>query len=108
METMGFLGRLANEIDNNLYINSDNYILDDKTNRHGILHGAYSDEDYGTPINFYKSIASVDFLCFISSLRAPISFFAPEPTEHSKMLANYYQICKQVSNIKPKATNKKI
>jgi hypothetical protein len=32
------------------------YPLLDKTNRHGILHGAYKDADYGRPINFYKAI----------------------------------------------------
>jgi len=30
-----------------LYIHSKDYGLEDKTNRHGILHGKYSDKDYG-------------------------------------------------------------
>jgi len=107
-EIISMMDSFIDFTDNNLYINANSYGFDDKTNRHGILHGAYSDEDYGTPINFYKSIAAVDFLCFVSALRAPISCFAPKPTEHSLMLGNYYQICKQVSNIKPKATNKSL
>lgn len=74
-----------------LYINSGKYDLDDKTNRHGILHGAYADADFGRPLNFYKAIAAVDFLCFISAFRAAISWFAPGPTEISKRLADLYK-----------------
>ena len=64
----------------NLYINSEKYPQEDNTNRNGILHGAYSDQDYGQPINFYKSIAAVDFLCFISAFDAAISWFALRPS----------------------------
>ena len=78
---------------NHLYIESSDYALKDKTNRHGILHGAYCDEDYGKPINFYKIIAAVDFLCFISAFQASISWFAPEPTFSSKRLSAYYTAC---------------
>lgn len=79
----------------NLYINSEKYPQEDNTNRHGILHGAFSDQDYGQPINFYKSIAAVDFLCFIAALDAEISWFAPNETIDSKMLAKYYRLCKE-------------
>lgn len=75
----------------NLYINSNNYPQEDNTNRHGILHGAFSDQDYGDPINFYKSIAAIDFLCFISAFDAAISWVAPNETDDSKNLAKYYQ-----------------
>lgn len=92
--------------DNNLYINSNNYPLSDNTNRHGILHGAFSDADYGEPLNFFKSIGAIDFLCFVSALRAPISFFAPSPTEESKKLAAYYWLCVQLGQRKPTAANK--
>jgi hypothetical protein len=87
--------------DKHLYIDSSNYQLTDKTNRHGILHGKYSDNDYGDPINFYKSIAAVDFLCFISAFRASISWFAPAPTEFSNSLASYYYACINVRGSKP-------
>jgi hypothetical protein len=73
-----------------LYINSVLYPLHDRTNRHGILHGAYSDRDYGRPLNFYKTIAAVDFLTFISSFRARISWLAPSPTPESNRLAYSY------------------
>ena len=79
-----------------LYIGSTEYVLKDKTNRHGILHGAYCDEDYGKPINFYKIIAAVDFLCFISAFEASISWFAPEPTFLSKQLSSYYVSCLRI------------
>ncbi len=75
-----------------LYIGSTKYSLLDKTNRHGILHGAYTDLDYGRPINFYKAIAAVDFLCFIASLRASISSFAPNATERSDLLVKHYRM----------------
>lgn len=77
----------------NLYIQSEKYSHNDNTNRHGILHGAYSDDDYGDPINFYKSIAAIDFLCFVSSFKASISWFAPSATENSMLLLGYYQAC---------------
>ena len=92
--------------DNNLYINSNNYPLSDNTNRHGILHGAFADADYGEPLNFYKSIGAIDFLCFISALRAPISCFAPSPTQESQSLSAYYQLCIQLGQKKPAAANK--
>jgi hypothetical protein len=73
-----------------LYVNSSKYPLFDKTNRHGILHGAYSDADYGTPVNFYKAIAAVDFLTFVAAVGLPISWFAPDPSPASVKLATYY------------------
>ncbi|WP_280550738.1 hypothetical protein [Halomonas sp. 11-S5] len=92
--------------DNNLYISSNNYTLNDNTNRHGILHGAFSDSDYGEPLNFYKSIGAIDFLCFVSALRAPISCFAPSTTDESQALAAYYRLCIQLGQKKPAAANK--
>lgn len=91
---------------NHLYINSNNYALPDKTNRHGILHGAFSDSDYGEPINFYKSIAAVDFLCFVSAFKASISWFAPSPTVQSQQLSNYYKACMLLSKNNPYSANK--
>lgn len=79
---------------NNFYINSTKYTFDDKTNRHGILHGSFKDSDYGIPMNFYKTVGAVEFLCFIISLKEPISFFAPSPTDKSYQLAAYYDSCK--------------
>jgi hypothetical protein len=76
-----------------LYIDSNQYVLPDKTNRHGILHGAYTDTDYGVPINFFKSIAAIDFLSFISALNASISWLAPTPTKKSLDLCTYYKAC---------------
>lgn len=79
--------------DKHLYVESSKYPHPDKTNRHGILHGAYTDGDYGAPINFYKAIAAVDFLCFISAFQSAISWFAPDPTPESGKLAEYYSSC---------------
>jgi hypothetical protein len=74
-----------------LFVNSTQYPFDDGTNRHGIAHGAYSDADYGSPINFYKTIAAVDFLTFIASFRANISWLASNPSENSLRIAAYYR-----------------
>jgi hypothetical protein len=75
---------------NYMYVDSGLYPLVDKTNRHGITHGAYADADYGRPLNFYKTIAAIDFLTFVSSFRANISWFAPSPTPDSQKLTGYY------------------
>jgi len=74
-----------------LFANSTIYPLPDGTNRHGITHGAYSDKDYGSPINFYKTISAIDFLTLVSAFRANMSVFAPDPTIESKKLATYYR-----------------
>lgn len=92
-EVLAMLDAFINFTDENLYINSKRYPLSDNTNRHGILHGAFTDVNYGEAINFYKSIGAIDFLCFISAIRASISWFAPSITEESTKLALYYHLC---------------
>jgi hypothetical protein len=73
------------------FSDSQGYPLRDGTNRQGILHGRYTDAEYGRPINFYKTIAAVDFLTFISSLRiSKMSGFIPDHTAESKALAARY------------------
>jgi hypothetical protein len=72
---------------NYMYVDSSLYPVVDKTNRHGITHGAYADADYGRPLNFFKTIAAIDFLAFVSSFRANISL-APSPTAASHKLAS--------------------
>lgn len=76
---------------NVMYVDSGAYLFLDKTNRHGITHGAYKDEDYGQPINFYKTIGAIDFLCFVSAFKASISWFAPNHNEESQKLSMYYR-----------------
>jgi hypothetical protein len=77
-------------VEGHLYISSTRYPLPDKTNRHGILHGAFGDADYGRPLNFYKTIAAVGFLTLVSSFRSNISWMAPDQTPESRKLATYY------------------
>ncbi|WHH52876.1 hypothetical protein QFA96_12305 [Pseudomonas sp. Ap32] len=92
-ELVSMMDSFSDFTDGNLYINSEKYPQPDMTNRHGILHGAFSDEEYGKPINFYKSIAAIDFLCLISAFKAHISWMAPNPTEKSTSLALFYVAC---------------
>jgi hypothetical protein len=74
------------------------YPLLDKTNRHGILHGAYKDADYGRPMNFYKAISAVDILTFVSMLQtAKMSGFAPDLTAESRALEERYRQLEQAS-----------
>ena len=89
-EVASMMDSFAHFSKNYLYADSARYPLVDKTNRHGIAHGAYIDTDYGRPLNFFKAIAAVDFLSFVSSFRANVSWLAPDPTETSLRLASYY------------------
>ena len=100
-ELVSMLDSFRDFADTKLYIRSEKYTHSDKTNRNGILHGSYSDEDYGKPINFYKAIAAIDFLCLVSAFKASVSWMAPSPTEKSKLLASYYISCQQMAMQNP-------
>lgn len=91
-EIVPMLDSFAYFASENLYINSDKYPHSDKTNRHGILHGAFSDIDYGSPLNFYKIIGAIDFLSFVVSIRGSISFFAPGESSSSVEMAMYFKM----------------
>jgi hypothetical protein len=70
---------------------SDIYPLADKTNRHGVLHGAYRDSDYGRPINFYKTLGAVDILTFVSMLQTnKMTGFVPPHTAESRALSERF------------------
>jgi hypothetical protein len=84
-----------------LYVKSSNYPLADMMNRHGMLHGAFTDGDYGRPINFYKAIAALDILCIISAFRANVSWMAPDTTPRSVRLSAYYLTCATLSTLRP-------
>jgi hypothetical protein len=108
-KNIGAVGEIASMMDSfiefakcHLYIQSDTYALSDKTNRHGILHGAYTDSDYGEPINFFKSIAAVDFLCFVASFRVRLPCLAPDPTPACEALAAHYVECGKLRANRPK------
>lgn len=100
-EIVSMMDSFADFTQENLYIRSEKYPHTDKTNRHGILHGSFSDEDYGKPINFYKAIAAIDFLCLISAFNANISWLAPNRTTDSESLAAFYLSCKGLASLNP-------
>ena len=78
-------------IESYFYTDTTRYPLADHTNRHGMLHGAYMDTEYGRPLNFFKTIAAVDFLTFLSSLMTSnMSGFSPDRTVESEALATRY------------------
>jgi hypothetical protein len=90
-EIVNMLDSFFGFIEDCFFSRSDAYPFADGTNRHGIAHGAYADAHYGRPLNFYKTIAAVDFLTFISSLRtARMSGFVPDPTPQSDALKTRY------------------
>lgn len=91
-EIVAMLDSFTCFVDRYLYVDTGRYALPDRTNRHGILHGTYADADYGKPINFYKTIAAIDFLTFISSLNTKrISGFVPNSTSESIRLAEAWR-----------------
>jgi len=100
-ELVSMLDSFRDFADTKLYIKSGTYPHPDKMNRNGILHGSYADEDYGRPINFYKAIAAIDFLCLVSAFKANVSWMAPSQTEKSQQLANFYSSCQQLANRNP-------
>ena len=73
----------------------------DGTNRHGITHGHFQDSQYGRPLNFYKTIGAVDFLMFVASFNANMSWFAPDISEKSEVLATFYGSLKAVCQVRP-------
>jgi len=86
---------------NVLFASSTAHGFLDNTNRHGMAHGAYRDADYGRPINFYKIMAAVEFLAFVSSFTANVSWLAPDPSEQSEVLANYYLVLGRIQSGRP-------
>lgn len=107
-KNIGAVGEIISMMDSfiefaekHLFIESKLYPLEDKTNRHGISHGAYSDLDYGKPINFYKCIAAINFLCFVSGFSTGyMPCFAPAATADSQQLTVYYEACKTIRDNK--------
>jgi hypothetical protein len=90
-EIINMLDSFTHFIGNYFYEGTQAYPLQDRTNRNGITHGTYADADYGKPINFYKTIAAIDFLTFVSSLKTnEISGFVPNETTEAKKLALRY------------------
>ncbi|PBP77952.1 hypothetical protein CCL22_21425 [Pseudomonas syringae] len=104
-ELISMMDSFSDFTEGNMYIGSEKYPHPDMTNRHGILHGAYADEDYGKPINFYKSIAAIDFLCLISAFKAHVSWMSPNSTTESSNLARFYFACQILSKQNPLKKN---
>jgi hypothetical protein len=99
-EIVDMLDSFYRFVEDYFYANSQAYPLVDGTNRHGIAHGAYTDAEYGRPLNFYKTIAAVDFLTFISSLKTTtMSGFVPDNTPQSKSLAAHYNVMGNMSKV---------
>lgn len=85
-EVIAMLNSFENFTTKLLYAEHTDYLLSDGTNRHGITHGHYADKDYGSPLNFYKTIAAIDFLTFVAAFRGG-SWLGQSPSLRSMLLA---------------------
>ncbi|MGF1760017.1 hypothetical protein L4D76_19185 [Photobacterium sagamiensis] len=85
---------------NKLYSDSKKYPHVDNTNRNGITHGAYTDLDFGSSVSFYKVIALINFLCFLSAIDAGLSWFPPKGTIEGVSKARYYYQCQKFSKLR--------
>jgi hypothetical protein len=93
------LDAFANFARDQIYANSTLSALVDSTNRHGIAHGAYTDDQYGRPLNFFKTISAIDFLTMLSSFdTSKLYVFAPSPTDASRALAGRYAALIELRN----------
>lgn len=106
-EQLGAINEICSMMDSfkvfctqHLYQSSDKYFLEDYTNRHGILHGSFSDNDYGRPLNFYKCLAAVEFLCWVSAFKANVSWFLPSMSNQSKVLGAHYLSLETLAKVK--------
>ncbi|GLQ32748.1 hypothetical protein [Litoribrevibacter albus] len=86
-----------------LYIDSSQYPHSDYTNRNGITHAAYDDSDYGTPINFYKTVAAINSLCFLSEIDSSLSWFPPKESESGSKMSLFFSKCQEQSNIRERS-----
>ena len=75
-----------------LFKDTDEYSGFGELNRHGILHGHFTDFRHGA--NFYKLISILDFLSFVMSMNhSGISCLAPEHTYEGLQLVKLYMRC---------------
>lgn len=107
--SIGAVGEVVSMLDsfsafttNTLYANSKVPPPLDGTNRHGIAHGYFQDSEYGRPLNFFKTIGAVDFLMFVASFNATMSWFAPVSSPKSEQLASYYIGLQSISMQNPR------
>lgn len=97
-EVVSMLNSFAHFTKEYLYVDSTAYLLSDRTNRHGITHGAFTDADYGSQLNFYKIISAVDFLTFVASFGGG-SWLGESPTEASLALATRWVRQRQMRQV---------
>lgn len=58
-------------ITGSLWVHTDRFTESNRLNRHGILHGLFSPQEYGRPENFFKLISVLDLLAFMHTLGTP-------------------------------------
>ena len=89
-ERVAMLEMLRDFVGDRLFRDTDEYDGANQLNRHGILHGIFT--DYGARVNFFRLITVIDLLCFIITLKlGGFSCFFPCPDEASTALSMEYQ-----------------
>jgi hypothetical protein len=70
---------------NHLFARTASFVGPAQLNRHGILHGKFT--DYGVPENFHRLWSILDFLAFMATLgMSGVSVFAPDQTLRAAQL----------------------
>jgi hypothetical protein len=102
-EIESMLNGFKKHVEEFLFQQSRGYLLPDKTNRHGIVHGHYADADFGRPLNFYKVMTAVNCLTFFATLTGSgISVFAPDDSPNSEKLAAFYSMLSGIRGVNPR------
>ena len=70
----------------------------DGTNRHGMVHAVFADNDFGSPLNFYKVITAANMLTWISAVYYGGSGFVPNETPQSIEHARYYRLLSNIAS----------
>jgi hypothetical protein len=75
--------------DGDLYAHTSSYMGRGELNRHGVAHRLF--QGFGSPANFCILVSILDHLTFVMSFRmSKMSVLAPDDTDESKALANYF------------------
>lgn len=96
-----------NYITKYLFGDSEKYPFSDGANRHGVLHGAFTDEMHGRPLGFLKLVSCLDALTFIIALTGKsdsesgsIAIWRRGPNRDSRELERYYYCLIKISEIR--------
>lgn len=53
------------------WVSTDDFKVANKLNRHGIVHGIFTSQEYRDPANSFKLVSVLDLLAFVHTLGHP-------------------------------------